>query len=364
MDNPQKIENQPKTKNIFQLQLLIAVCASFIYIFAGFILGRFSIQQQNVSVLGVENPMPLSSRLAALLQLNHDGSGINSGFMLSPDYITEPIIQANSEEPTHAPLIEPTTPPIILPTTIPLVVPTADSMVWSGSNRNPQPTVSPKPTTYYVTPTPYENTDSSGTKQRPTATPTPKYRTDWDRNTPIPMVTIYENPENIIDENFTDENGSKTSYVTPTPTVVQSENKGIQSQINKIIDDVGINLEKPQISAGTDHEGFTIDGTVKDTIFGIIPIRYPIEIIMNETSGQIEHISIPWWRTLFGNPFVGTVTKVRCGDGICNSTESYDTCKADCTPICGNGICEYGEGQDTCPEDCDFAPTPESIIAQ
>ncbi|MBF0492451.1 MAG: hypothetical protein HQM15_06695 [Deltaproteobacteria bacterium] len=51
---------------------------------------------------------------------------------------------------------------------------------------------------------------------------------------------------------------------------------------------------------------------------------------------------------------------VSCGDGICNGTETPDTCPADCgppAPRCGDGICNGSETPRTCPSDCGL-PTP------
>ena len=48
-------------------------------------------------------------------------------------------------------------------------------------------------------------------------------------------------------------------------------------------------------------------------------------------------------------------TPVRCGDGVCASSE-IGNCAADCgsqqTPVCGNGTCEAGENSQTCLSDC------------
>lgn len=45
-------------------------------------------------------------------------------------------------------------------------------------------------------------------------------------------------------------------------------------------------------------------------------------------------------------------TDHRCGDGVCGSTESNESCAADCLPaICGDHICEVVERQ-TCFDDC------------
>lgn len=44
-----------------------------------------------------------------------------------------------------------------------------------------------------------------------------------------------------------------------------------------------------------------------------------------------------------------------CGNGICEATEDYDSCPADCPepgPVCGDGKCEAPENYNTCPQDC------------
>lgn len=45
-----------------------------------------------------------------------------------------------------------------------------------------------------------------------------------------------------------------------------------------------------------------------------------------------------------------------CGDGICNGTETWQTC-SDCAPpaaYCGDGVCNGGETSMSCPDDCAF----------
>jgi hypothetical protein len=58
------------------------------------------------------------------------------------------------------------------------------------------------------------------------------------------------------------------------------------------------------------------------------------------------------WQTCGDCPPPGPV----CGDGICNGSETWQTC-GDCPPpgpVCGDGICEgwQGEGGWNCPSDC------------
>ncbi|NVJ27220.1 MULTISPECIES: hypothetical protein [Myxococcus] len=47
---------------------------------------------------------------------------------------------------------------------------------------------------------------------------------------------------------------------------------------------------------------------------------------------------------------------VRCGDGICNGTETESTCPGDCAPpptgTCGDTLCEFPEDPFSCPMDC------------
>ena len=51
----------------------------------------------------------------------------------------------------------------------------------------------------------------------------------------------------------------------------------------------------------------------------------------------------------------------RCGDGVCNGSESCKTCEIDCGKCpegttCGNGTCEAKEKCNICPEDCKACP--------
>lgn len=48
-------------------------------------------------------------------------------------------------------------------------------------------------------------------------------------------------------------------------------------------------------------------------------------------------------------------TGPRCGDGICNGTDTQQNCPADCGPppiVCGDGICNGTETSQSCPADC------------
>lgn len=52
-----------------------------------------------------------------------------------------------------------------------------------------------------------------------------------------------------------------------------------------------------------------------------------------------------------GNPYVGQ----GCGDGVCDSDETCDSCAADCGQCpagCGDGVCAGTESCTTCPSDC------------
>jgi len=45
-----------------------------------------------------------------------------------------------------------------------------------------------------------------------------------------------------------------------------------------------------------------------------------------------------------------------CGDGTCQSSESFESCPADCEPpppVCGDGTCEKPENNFSCPDDCE-----------
>jgi len=48
----------------------------------------------------------------------------------------------------------------------------------------------------------------------------------------------------------------------------------------------------------------------------------------------------------------GAAGTPRCGDSVCNGTETNLTCPADCAAGCGNLICDPGESFATCPGDC------------
>ncbi len=47
-----------------------------------------------------------------------------------------------------------------------------------------------------------------------------------------------------------------------------------------------------------------------------------------------------------------TGSSVACGDGLCSSDESPDSCPADCAAQCGDSLCTKGEDGGTCAWDC------------
>jgi hypothetical protein len=327
MDTPdvQLPASQPK-KKLSPLLIMVGMLGLIFIVLVSYASGRASASTCNKFVLGAQAQDTFMSRLAFVFNLNSERA--------------TNIIQL-------APTIEPTdTQPTAEPT------PEGDepSMIWAGSNRNPKPTSTPAPNNVIITPD-----QNNGEASENTITPTPKYKTNWDRTYPTPSV--YEIPDQDFDSQS--DNRKRKPTPTPTPTPKPAQEKIEPAQIKQIIDNTGINIGKPEITVNTEKPGYTINGEIKDKLFGLLPVVYPITIKINDTSGEIENVSIPWWRTLLGNPFAGNITQIRCGDGVCSTTENYDNCKADCIPVCGNGICEYGEGQDTCPVDCEILPTAE-----
>ena len=54
-----------------------------------------------------------------------------------------------------------------------------------------------------------------------------------------------------------------------------------------------------------------------------------------------------------------------CGTGGCEANEDYTTCPYDCTiPSCGNSVCDMDETNNTCPADCacNSLPVDDDIV--
>jgi hypothetical protein len=309
--SPVQPEKKVSGKYVFLCFVGVVLCAS-----VGFMAGKFSTSVCNKSVLGIQAPASLSSRLALLFNIERPSQQIQT-FQLAPG------TESASPEPTEEPLATPT-PEDGEP-----------GMIWSGINRNPKPTPTSVPNNVITTP---EQQNVGGQGDEETPTPTPKYKTNWDRNTPTPT------PNNVIIEVTAE--ATKTS--TPKPPKISV----VPLEIQKFIDDAGVQMDKLEVIRSEGEEGVRVTGALHEKLFGLLPVNYQISIQVDEENGKIETASIPWWRTFFGNPFVGNISQIRCGDGICSSTESITSCKTDCEKVCGNGICEFGEGTDTCSQDC------------
>jgi hypothetical protein len=95
----------------------------------------------------------------------------------------------------------------------------------------------------------------------------------------------------------------------------------------------------------------------------------PTETFTSTPTNTVTSTSTPTFTATASPTFTATSiwipptsTPVRyCGDGVCYSGESLDTCPIDCGTYCGDGVCIelFGEGCSTCPSDCGVcAPSP------
>lgn len=289
-----------------------------LFIVVGYCIGVTSIGGNAKSVLGVQSSSSIANRLALLFNYSIEKpSQVNTTIQLAPLGSSEDEV-VPTEEPTPTPEAEDDTPDIF----------------WGGTSRNPKPTPTPAPNNYITVPEP--------TVDENAPTPTPQYRYGGGRNatpTPTPNKMKVETAEEATVTGFT-KTPSKTSII---PTDVQ-----------EIIDGSGLQINDLEVIRSEKEEGVRVAGRLRETLFGFLTVGYPVSFKVDQDMGSIDTASIPWWRSLFGNPFVGKISQIRCGDGICSSTESITTCADDCTKVCGNGICEFGEGVDTCQVDCEF----------
>ena len=334
MDIQNAQQQTVREKNKFSLKFFLVGVLGIFFLIIGFAIGKMSAPECNKSVLGTQTSSSTFSRLASLFSFNIERA--------APQVNTIQLV------PTNKPTEEPS----------PMPGNGTPSMIWSGLNRDHQPTNTPTPNNVIITPEQNNESDNSDSPS-----PTPKYKTNWDRTIPTPTKTVEQmvaDKEKNLNDRSNDGKTRPTPILTPKPAREKIE----PIKVKQIIDMAGIKVEKPDITINTEKPGYIVNGEIKDKLFGLLPVSYPVVVNINETSGEIEKVSIPWWRTLFGNPFTGNITQIRCGDGICSPSENYISCKVDCTPVCGNGICEYGEGQDTCPADCEVIPTITPIIGQ
>lgn len=301
-------------KKVSLLRIAMTIFGIGLFIFVGYVIGVSRLSYET-SVLGSQTSEPIASRLAVLMNLEIERpSQLNNTIEKAPIIITLP---------TRAPTAEPT------PTTDP-----ADDrpdLMWAGTNRNPKSTVTPTPNNVITVPEPTEIPGA------PTPT-TPQYEANWGRKNNNPTPT----PNNVIIEATV--SGKKPVDKTRT----------VPSEIQNMIDGASMQIGDLQIIKKENQNGLNVSGLVREKLLGFLSVGYPVSFKVDQDMGTVESISIPWWRSLFGNPFVGTMSKIRCGDGICSSTESITSCQMDCEKVCGNGICEFGEGTDTCSQDCEI----------
>jgi len=324
MDTPKIQPSTGSTKDKFIFKPVLIAILGIVFFIIGFATGKMSTLGRNKSVLGAQTSNSVSSRLLALL--------FNFDFEKPSQQINTLQLAPTGQQPTTEPSPTPED--------------DGPSMIWSGINRNPQPSSTPTPNNVITVPEP--------TVDDQAPTPTPQYKYDWGRNnpsTPTPNKMKVETPMEVE---------ATLSGIVKTP----SKTSIVPIEVQNFIEGAGAQIDGLQIIKKEGETGVHVSGELRERLFGFLTVGYPISIKVDQDMGTIESVSIPWWRTLFGNPFAGNITKIRCGDGICNSSESYITCKADCAPVCGNGICEYGEGQDTCPADCEILPTITPVIGQ
>jgi hypothetical protein len=308
MNIPDVLPPAVKIKNKFAFKYILFATLGMVFLIVGFVAGKTSELGCNKFILGVQASNSISYRLASLFNFNLEkpSQQINT-FQLAP----------TGQEPT----VEPT------PTTEDVT----PSMIWSGTNRDPKPSPTPTPNNVITVPEP--------TVDDQVPTPTPKYKYDWGRNNPTPT------PNNVIIE--------ATAEATKSGVMQQPKKISIvPMEIQNLVEHAGVQMDKIQVTRGEGEKEIRVSGELRERLFGFLTVGYPISFKVDQDMGTIESASIPWWRSLFGNPFIGNVSKIRCGDGICSSTESLTSCKIDCEKVCGNGICEFGEGTDTCSQDC------------
>jgi len=84
--------------------------------------------------------------------------------------------------------------------------------------------------------------------------------------------------------------------------------------------------------------------------------------------GRVETRTVTYQRYYCGDglcdtteTFVSCPADCTCGNGVCEGNEQWWTCPSDCTE-CGNEICEAGEDEDSCPIDCCVQTGPGPCI--
>ncbi len=99
---------------------------------------------------------------------------------------------------------------------------------------------------------------------------------------------------------------------------------------------------------------------VLDLVFKLktnIPTQSPVKPIFSElkaTDANANSLTMTFKDGLFTTS-AGAVAP-KCGDALCNGTETCSTCPGDCGACCPNGACDNGETCSTCAADCGACP--------
>ena len=273
--------------------IFIHVIAVSFFLAVGYFAGKMTAPGCSQPVLGVQTPDSLLSRMALFF---------TPGEILFPNLSPIPLDPA--VKPTHVPIIKiPTIAPDLIHINFPpsgegdAGVPPDDN---AGLEENPTPV--PK------TPAADENTASGGNQKTVSPpSPTPQYYLYPPTATPTIDTSIPDQEMMFPDDTTGHTKETSSSATTPEPVLQQPFNA---DQIKRIINLAGISMEKPEIMMNIEVPGLTIKGTVKDKIFGVFPISYPVTIHMDASTGQIKSVDFPWWRKLFGNPLKGVISQV------------------------------------------------------
>jgi PKD repeat protein len=175
----------------------------------------------------------------------------------------------------------------------------------------------------------------------------------------------YTAPGNVQLSLFATKNGVTDVQSVVVKVIVPGWNEPPRSRFTYTVD--GLTAHFQDVSEDVDGEVVAWTWRIRDPIDNVRHEYYTATVDHTfEGSGEKKYVDLTVTddggkrsSTYFAYIDIPEPTPDPCGNGTCDTDETWESCPADCPPPpdpCGNGVCDAGETYLTCPVDC---PPPE-----